>query len=417
MVRVELQIESLARGGDGVAHHAGRTVFVERTAPGDRVRVGLPAGQEPVQVAAAEVELLEPSPARATPFCPVADRCGGCRWMHLSPEVQAAAKERIFYETLARAGRTPRESIEVRPLVRAPQTRGYRRRTRLHVRRERVGYLREKTHELVEVGGCPILEPQLDHAVAKLAPALAEHGLLARVKEIDLVSDGARWSLALHVDRLTDAVRERTEALVRALGARGAVLLAEGLAPVLVQKPVLGSLRPDVFAQVSGSSNALLVEAAVAQVAPAPSMRVLELFAGSGNFTLPLAAAGAQVVAVDFAGPALGLLRRAADAAKLGARVRIVEGDALQRAQALAADGARFDALFLDPPRAGCAGLAAVAVELGVKRVVYVSCDPGSLARDLAELRGAGFLPVFAQPFDLFPMTPHIEGLVRLERS
>jgi 23S rRNA (uracil1939-C5)-methyltransferase len=417
MTRVELLIEALARGGDGVAHHEGRTIFVERTGPGDRVRVELPPGRDPVQLPAKDVELLAPGPARAELFCPVADRCGGCRWMHVTPDAQAEAKERLFYEALARVGHTPRESIDARPLVRAPAVRGYRRRTRLHVRRERLGYLREKTHELIEVTGCPVLEPELHAAVGKLGPALAEHGLLARVKEIDLVSDGMRWSLALHVDRLTDAVRERTEALVRALGARGAVLLAEGKGPVLIQKPVLGTLRPDVFAQVNGASNAALVEAASTQLAATPGTRVLELFAGSGNFTLPLLQRGAQVVAVDFAGPALGLLRKAADAGGQGTQLRIVEGDALEKAKLLAADGARFDAVLLDPPRAGCSGLGSVAVTLGVKRIIYVSCDPGTLARDLAELRGAGFLPTFAQPFDLFPMTPHIEGLVALQRQ
>lgn len=417
MARVELTIEALAHGGDALAHHDGRIVFVDRGAPGDRVTVELTERPGERVLHGRLVEVVQPGDSRVEPVCPVADRCGGCRWMHVAPSAQTFAKERIFYDALERIGRVPRASLDAQPIVAAASQLGYRRRATLHLRRERLGYLREKTHELVEITGCPVLEPVLDEAVRALPEALTAGGLLQRVKDIDLVCAGKSWSLALHVDKLTGAVRERAEQLVRKLGAKGAVLIADGLAPVMLGKPVVGGLRPDVFAQVNAGSNAALVEAAVGQLEPRDGQRVLELFCGSGNFTLPVAEKGAQVVAVEGAGPALGLLRDAANARGLASKVRVVEGDALGRARALASDGQRFDAILLDPPRSGCSGLAPVAHAVGARRIVYVSCDPATLARDVAELRDAGFTPRWARPFDLFPNTPHVEGMVRLERA
>jgi len=417
MARATLTIEGLAAGGDAVAHHDGRVVFVDRAAPGDRVEVALIERPGDRALFGSVVEVLERGAARVEPACPVAAECGGCRWMHVDLAAQAQAKSKIFASALERIGGLELSSLQLMPLVTAPDALAYRRRARLHVRRGKVGYLRERTHALVEVAGCAVLEPALDRALRALPQALRDTQLLARVTEIDLVCEGAAWSLALHLPKLTGAIRTRAEALVQRVGARGAVLVAPGVAPSLVAQPVLGTLRPDVFAQVNAASNAALVAAAVAQLQPRAGQRVLELFAGSGNFTLPMAAAGAQVVAVEGAGPALSLLRRAADSRGLSARVKIVEGDALARARALAADGQRFDAVVLDPPRAGCSGLAPVAHAVGAERIVYVSCDPATLARDLAELRGGGFIPRWAQPFDLFPQTPHVEGLVRLERA
>jgi len=416
-MRVELEIEGLAKGGDAVARHQGRIVFVDRGAPGDRVLVDLMERSGQRELFGHLVEVIAAGPDRVEPSCAVAERCGGCRWMQVAPRAQAAAKERIFYEALARIGHTPRESIEAQPIAQAEKTLGYRRRARLHIRRERLGYLREKTHELVEVSGCPVLEPVLEAAVRALPEALRRFELLSRVKEIDLACEGAAWSLALHVDKLSGAVRDRASQLVRALNARGAVLLAPGAAPALIGKPALGTLRPDVFAQVNAGSNGVLVQAALTQLAPEKGTRVLELFAGSGNFTLPLAAAGAEVVAIESAGPALSLLRAAANARQLARQIHIVEGDALDRARALGVEGKRFDSVLLDPPRAGCSGLGPVLHAVDARKVVYVSCDPATLARDLAELREAGFTPRWARPFDLFPQTPHVEGMVRLERG
>jgi 23S rRNA (uracil1939-C5)-methyltransferase len=411
---VELEIESLSKGGDAVAHHQGQVVFVARAAPGDRVRVELVAS-DARSLRGHVLEVLQAGPHRVTPVCPLAERCGGCRWMHVAADAQANAKEQLFYDALERIGHVPRSALSAQPLVRAPQSLAYRRRARLHVRRGEVGYLREGTHELVAVDACPVLEPTLDKALRSLPQALRDAGLLGRTSEIDLVCEGAAWSFALHVDKLSGAMRSKAEVVVRQVGARGAVLLAPNESPARVREPELGTLRPDTFAQVSAGSNSTLVEAAVEQLSVREGQQVLELFAGSGNFTLPMASRGAQVWAIEQAGPALRLLRAAADRRGLGARVRILEGDSLTLAKSLSSEGRRFDALVLDPPRSGCSGLGPFARLLGVRRIVYVSCDPATLSRDVDELHRAGFAPKWAQPFDLFPQTPHVEGIVRLE--
>lgn len=415
MPRVEVEIESLAKGGDGVARHEGRAVFVERAVPGDRLSIDLVERAGRV-LHGLEAKVLRASPDRVIPACPIADRCGGCAWMHFDVAAQRRAKERIFGEALERIGGVDRGRLRLEPIVAAPVAIGYRRRARLHVRKGEVGYLREGTHELIAIEHCPILEPVLEAALPRLIGALRTHALLGRTREIDLVCEGSAWSFALHLDALSGVVRDRVERVVRATGARGAMILAPSALPTRVETPELGSLRPDVFAQVSAASNAGLVEAVVEQAGAIRDTEVLELFAGSGNFTLPLAAAGARVVAIEQAGPALGLLRASANRRGLGASIRIVEGDALDRGRALASEGRVFRTLVLDPPRSGCSGLGSVARGLGVERIVYVSCDPATLARDVGELAALGWQPVWARPFDLFPQTPHVEGVVRLEK-
>lgn len=418
MEPVELQLEALGKGGEAIARLDGRVVLVDRGVPGDRVRVALREA-EGRTLRGRVLELCEPSPERVAPACPIVERCGGCRWMAASAPLQARSKAQLLRDALERLGGLDLSAVEVRPLVSASPALGYRRRARLHVRKGRVGFLQEGSHELVEVQSCAVLEPTLDRALTRLPAALREAGLLAKASELDLVCDGDRWSFGIDVERLSGAVRSKLEAVVRTVGAEGAVVLERQpkARPQLLGRPTLGALRPDVFAQVNGASNEVLVAHALELLKPQPGEALLELFCGAGNFTLPLLAAGSSVVGIDSAGPALGLLRSRADAAGHGAALRFVEGDGLGRAKALAEEGRRFDALLLDPPRSGCSGLAPVLHRLGVQRVLYVSCDPATLARDLRELSDIGFRLRVVEPHDLFPQTPHVEAIALLERS
>jgi len=240
---------------------------------------------------------------------------------------------------------------------------------------------------------------------------------------------GAAW---LRLAEVTAATRERAGALLSALPAlQGAVLTAEGRPPVLAGDPVLlderapgdpsrglSRSRPDVFGQANRRANALLVETALDLLAP-DGEDVLELYCGSGNFTGPLARRARSVAAVEVQGPALDLARLdLQDLASAGPSTRFFAGDALAMALAFAREtgpsARRFGAALLDPPREGAKGIGPALRALAVRRAVYVSCDPATLARDLRGCAGAGYRVAAVQPVDLFPQTHHVEGVALL---
>jgi 23S rRNA (uracil1939-C5)-methyltransferase len=209
--------------------------------------------------------------------------------------------------------------------------------------------------------------------------------------------------------------------------ARGAVLLGFDGAKEMIGIPVLREeaplapevtlrLRPDVFAQAHAGANQALVEAALGLAAPSPQDRVLELYCGNGNLTFALARAAREVTAVESHQVSLDLASNAAAEAKVK-NVWFVLGDAGKVAHGLARGGERFPILVADPPRTGAPGIGAWAEVLGARRVVYVACDPGALARDARGLKDRGFVPKALELVDLFPQTHHVEAVMSFERS
>ena len=220
---------------------------------------------------------------------------------------------------------------------------------------------------------------------------------------------------------------EAAEAAVRALRLEGAVVVPKEGSPRVIGKPVLRSvsplrpevplyLRPDAFSQAHAEANVGLVTSAVHELAPRESDAVLELYSGNGNFTFPLAASAASVLGVESAPASVELAPRSAREGGV-ANVRFVQGDARKVCEGLIREGKRFDLALADPPRTGAPGLARWLKALGVKRVVYVACDPGSLARDAAGLVEAGYKPLALQVVDMFPQTHHVESVMSFEVS
>jgi len=376
---IELSIDSLAAGGDGVGRAAdGRVVFVPLAAPGDRVRVRLV--EERARFSRGEIEaLLEAGADRVAPECSVFGDCGGCAWQHVGYPAQLEAKRAIVREALARiAGIEDVPEIE---LVPSPQPYRYRSRARLLVAGGRVGFRRRRSHQVCAIESCPLLAPELDRALGALAA--------------DPPPADGEWELALgeggavRCASLADADRAaRIE--IRA----GAERL---------------TVSPGVFAQ----ANVLLLDPlwqAVVDAAGTGGL-ALELFAGAGFFTLGLARRFARVVAVE--GDPLAARDLASNLA--GRHVRVIEA----RVETWLADAALApDAVLLDPPRGGLGRAAAERLAgLSARRIAYLSCDPATLARDLAVLAPRGFRVARVRGFDLFPQTPHVEVLAVLDRE
>ena len=418
-MRVELLVERLANSGDGVAPHEGRAVFIAGALPGERV---LAEVTEVGKALRAElVRLLVPSPSRRVPVCPLADRCGGCDWMHLQDDAQLRHKQEIVLGSLEHLGGLERSAYELLPTVSSPATIGYRRRAVLHRVGAALGFHGKGSHQRVEVGRCPALTKPLADFPAVLAARLGAN-TLKELEEVRLLECEGRVAVSLHFKaQLRPRHREAVQLLLRDGLIDGAILQpgegkgqAELLGdPVLEEEGVLH--RPDGFAQANVEVNRRLVQAAVELLELRASHRVLELFSGNGNFTFRIAPSVAQVVAVESAALSVALAQQAA-LKRAVTNVRLVQGDSEKIADGMVREGARFERLLVDPPRSGSPGVGRWAAGLLVERVVYVACDPTSLARDAKELVARGYQPLALQLFDLFPQTHHVEALMVFNR-
>ncbi len=422
-MRTELTIDRLSKLGEGVSTHEGRTVFVEGALPGERVVAEIvPDGKI---LRGDLIEILTPSADRREPRCVLAGTCGGCDWLHADERLQREAKLEIVLSALEHLGGIARGELLVHETVVSPKSWGYRRRAVLHTADGALGFFGRKSHARVPVAVCPALSDPLAKLPGELAVHLAP--MLKDVISVNLLAEEERVSFAVYVK---GEVRERhvaaCELAIRGCSLRGAVIVPEKGPLKLLGKPALRSmsplypevplyLRPDGFVQANADGNAALVAAAMQALAAEPNDRVLELFCGNGNLTFAAAGLAAEVLAVESSGLALELAQRGAQEGHLD-NVRFVQGDADKVCQGLIREGRRFERLLLDPPRAGAAQVAQWARGLGVRQVAYVSCDPGSLARDASELKAAGYRPSSVQVVDMFPQTRHVEAVMAFER-
>lgn len=418
-----LQILRLSQLGEGIAEHEGRAIFVPGTFPGDEIEATVT--EQGRVLRGTLTALLAPSADRRPSPCDVPNCCGGFEWLELGETAQRKAKQEIVLSTLEHLGGIPRTSLEVRELL-AGRSLGSRRRAVLHFTREGLGLFERGSHTRRTVQRCPMLSDPLTELPGRLGALLKP---LAKDGEaVHLLAEGDQVAFAV---LLKGAVRPRhTEAVEAALAKlrlRGAVIVPKDGSPVELRKPVLRALspltpevplflRPDAFAQANAELNVGLVSAAVQQLAPTEADRVLELYSGNGNFTFPIAGVAREVLAVEGAAVSVELARRSAREGGVE-NVRFVLDDVARSVKGRIAEGERFDLLLADPPRTGAPGIGGWAQALGVRRVVYVACDPAALARDAKGLVAAGFRPTVLQVADMFPQTRHVEAVLSFERA
>ena len=408
-MRVTLKVESLVHGGEALARHEGRVVFLRGAAPGDSVEAEL-TGEGRFERARA-LRVVEPGSARVEAPCPIVDRCGGCPLQQVAYGAQLAAKQELTADALERIGGFPRGSYELAEIVKSPSQFRYRRRARLHrAGKGRWGFAQPGSPVVEPVEECLLFEPLLQ----RLAE-LARSADLAGAVDLGLLAGESKGAIDLRVEgAVPRGLRARAEKLLQHPLVRGVTLGGEAVGDPVIADPPLPNgarlrARPDTFAQANRAMVPALQGEAARALAGAE--RILELYCGSGTLTLPLLDGGRRITAVESAGPALALLRRSADEARLA--LKLIAGDAAEVARTF---DEPLDAVLLDPPRTGAAAAVRALAALRPPRIVYVSCDAPTLARDGKLLAEAGWRLARAVPLDLFPQTAHFEVVATFTR-
>ncbi|WP_319410997.1 class I SAM-dependent RNA methyltransferase [uncultured Cohaesibacter sp.] len=408
---VEITIDELGGKGDGIAYHSAGSLYVPFALAGERVRV-TPMGER------GELEeVLEPSADRIAPVCPLFQTCGGCAMQHLAPPAYGAWKQALVRDALASRGF---EDLPIAPLVATEP--GKRRRAvltaRLIGRRLLFGYHEARSTRVVDVHHCPLLVPALNALLPKLADYLplfmskknlARVTLLATHNGVDVSLDDVR-DMRQGQDYLKAV--EMAEALDLArLSANGETLL-ERRPPLLQMGGAEVSPPAGAFVQAEESAELAMAKLVLESVGDAK--RVIDLFCGSGTFALRLARK-AQVWALESEDAALKALERAW---RFGDKLKGIKMERrdLFRRPLLAQEMKKFDALVFDPPRAGAKAQCEEIAKSKVPVVVAVSCNPGTLARDLRILVDGGYRIASVTPVDQFLYSPHVECVVTLTR-
>lgn len=416
-----VRIESLAHGAHGIARIDGKVHFVRQAVPGDEVEIEVEEDHRAYAYARV-TRLVSPGAARRAAPCPYLPRCGGCPWQHIDYDAQAAAKESTVRDLLARIGGLA-PSV-VLPIVRAASEYGYRRRLSLRVENGELGFLAAASHDVVPIERCLIAQDRLEGAIGFAREWLG--GLATRVKRMEIVATGEADRVALVAQAegelvATDA--ESSEALLRRVPRIAALVLrGKGFRRLWgddrVRVPLVDGdemwLRAGDFSQVSDHGNADLIRVVLEYAAAEKRHRIADLYAGAGNLSLPLARRAGTVAVVERTPSSVAAARE--NARRLGlANLETAIGTTESVLKGWVKRGIRFDTVVLDPPRSGAAEATAPLLALAPARIVYVSCNPATLARDLKTL-SRGYRVERVQPLDLFPQTYHVEAVALLTR-
>ncbi|WP_287129523.1 23S rRNA (uracil(1939)-C(5))-methyltransferase RlmD [Candidatus Cyanaurora vandensis] len=433
--RLEVTVMDLAAGGDGVARWENRVVFIPNTAPGDRVQVRL-VHVKPREAFAQVETLLEPSPDRVRPRCIVADKCGGCQWQVVDYSRQVQAKQTLVTQTLG---------VPVRPLWAASEPFHYRNKVTYPLAYNQqgqvaAGYYAQGSHKVVNINQCPVQDPHLDEVLPGLKQAIQDQGW-------SIYNETTRVGLLRH---LALRVGRRTGEVLVTLVATAAPPGIEAWAKRVLAFPSIvgvgwnhqtqpgnvifgnqtytvqgrGYLRElfcglefhiaaTTFFQIYTEQAERLVQQVVQEAQLTGSETVVDAYSGIGTMALPLARQAQRVIGIERWGESVQQARANAQRNNI-TNIEFNQGaveDWLPRQKVAP------DVLCLDPPRKGCdpAVLKAL-LKYPPRRILYVSCNPATLARDLAVL-GGGYSLESVQPVDFFPQTYHVECLAVLQRT
>ena len=435
MKQFQATIDSLAFGGSGVCRVDGKVCFVPFSCPGDQVSLAVTA-EKRSYFQASITEVLSPSPRRVSPACPHFGICGGCSWQHIDYGEQCAAKRSILAEALWRGARVPAELVG--ETVAAPQAYGYRSRVQFKLfaapDRLHIGFYRGTTHRVVDLpSGCPVARPEINLALAELRPLLEGYSGRNRIPQVNLEC-GDEGCVAV-INYIGDdrqgliALLERNRGR---LGSLSGMWLQTGRKSTLTRlwgdeflyygmqaghgRMIRLGFAPGGFSQVNRDQNRALVTIIRESGALRSDGDLLDLYCGNGNLSLPLAGEVREITGIEEYQGSIDL----AECNKQGngiSNATYLSDDAVSAVRLLAESGRRFSTVLLDPPRSGAADVASILGRLRSEAIIYVSCDPATMARDCGILAGQGYRVRSSRPIDMFPHTYHIESITLLTPS
>jgi len=430
----KLFVESLDQEGRGVARRDGKAIFIEGALPGEWVECAIQRRKPSYEIATVTA-VLRQSSSRLAPRCAYFGRCGGCSLQHLEPRAQVAVKQRVIEDNLWHIGRVRPEQLL--PAICGPWW-GYRHRARLTVRHvpkkggALVGFHERRSSYVTDMMSCEVLPPRISNLLRPLRELVDRFSIRTRVPQIELALGDARDVLVFRVlvgpnaddQRLLREFAERHDVCVylQPGGPQTAYPFhpaeAADLYYALPEFDLRIGFAPTDFTQVNHSVNRVLVRRAIALLGASPGERVADLFCGLGNFTLAIARTGVDVVGVEGSGELIGRAVANAERNGLQQSTRFVEMNLYEEGVPGLPGLGRFDRMLLDPPRDGAIEVIKGLGAQGPRRIVYISCNPATLARDAGVLvHTEGYALKAAGAVNMFPHTSHVESIAVFDRE
>lgn len=430
----EADIDSLDHEGRGIAHVDGKVIFIEGALPGERVAYTSFRRKRTFENARADA-ILRPSSQRVTPKCSHFGVCGGCSMQHLEPLAQAAAKQRVVEDAFWHIARLRPEAI-LPPIV--GPTWGYRKRARLTVRKVEkkggvlVGFHEKRSSFVAVMDSCAVLPPVISALLPELKMLVGSLSIHDRLPQIEVSVGDTPPALVFRIlEPLTAADKEKLRTFADRHEAHvylqtGGPDSAEIFHPADAPWPAYRlpdfevdlRFRPTDFTQVNHDVNRVLVRRALGLLAVRPGESVADMFCGLGNFTLPLARMGARVVGVEGSASLIERARENAIANGLTERIDYHVANLFSVTSEQLSRWGSFDKMLIDPPREGAIELVKTLYDDQPGRIVYVSCNPATLARDAAVLvHEKGYRLAAAGIANMFPQTSHVESIALFERG
>lgn len=431
-------IESLDQEGRGVTHVDGKTIFVDGALPNEKITFQSIRIKPSYEVANV-VEVLKQSNQRVTPKCPHFGLCGGCKLQHLDFAAQVAAKQRLLENDLWHIGKVKADNML--PPLYGP-TWGYRHKARLSVKyvekkqRVLVGFNEKATRYVADMNSCEVLVPEVSSLIAPLQALILQLSIRDKLPQIELAVGERAEDVAVDnqpvivlILRIMDAVSLDDEALLKNFADAHAVqiwtqtkgpdtikpfypLSAPTLKYSLPEFGLIYPFKPNEFTQVNPQINRVMIRRAMQLLSPQENEKIADFFCGIGNFTLPIARSGSQVLGIE---GLANLVDRANESAMLNQinNVNFGVADLFKMTPDLLTDLGRFDKWLVDPPRDGAFELVkSLDQNSSPERIVYVSCNPATLARDAGVLvNEKGYTLSAAGVINMFPHTAHVESI------
>lgn len=421
-----LTVETLVNGGSGLARYQGRVVFIPHSSVGDLVRVNVVRTKKNY-LEAELLEVLHPGPGRQVPICPVAGECGGCQWQHLSYAEQLHWKHQLFVETLGH--QCPVAATAIKPIIPSAEQWHYRSRVQIKCSNRDDGFItgfyRSRSRYVVAVDQCPIMDKRLNQLMADFRALFNGSVFAADIPQVDLaVDDNGKCVAVVHY------LGEKRSGLIDLLcrfsldvdllvqfGSKTDMkrICGDGMLEIHVDNPTIHlNYSAGSFAQINLKQNKVLVDILMTAYPWRKDQRVLELFCGMGNLSFPLARRVKHLVGIEESAPSI---RMAQNNSRKNAITNLTfSASAAEDAVNSGIDDDHYDMVVLDPPRTGAFSVIEYLVAAGIPDILYVSCDPQTLARDLKPLVHCGYHIVSTQPIDMFPQTHHCESITLLQK-